>query len=69
MDRMEVNCSTRKLNFLQRAFYYYIRCPKCQAKMKKIDWPYEPGWKCPNGKCEHIVWEELPSETSMRAMT
>lgn len=31
-----------------------VYCPKCNKKMKRVDWPYTMGWQCSN--CKWVTW-------------
>ncbi|MGD2072014.1 MAG: hypothetical protein PVG65_00790 [Candidatus Thorarchaeota archaeon] len=46
-----------KVSFWKRFFGIRLICPDCGKKMKRIEWPYEPGWECSN--CSWITWEKI----------
>lgn len=62
LDEYQVNCSTRRVKWWERILYPWLICPECNTKMTKINWVYEPGHRCNNVRCRHIVWEELPRD-------
>lgn len=56
-QKKEERFDSIKRSYWQRLFGTKPICPDCGKKMKRIEWPYEPGWQCPT--CKWITWEKL----------
>ena len=50
---MESGSDSKYISYFDRMFDK-VDCLVCNNRMKRIDWPYEPGWKCP--VCGWITW-------------
>jgi len=53
------NCSMAKASFWEKTGIKIPKCPVCKSKMKRIDWPFEPGFICSKIGCRHTVWWKI----------